>query len=71
MSELEGMSPDSDEFDAKVTVLKELVEHHVEEEEKEWFPKVREAAGRNSLSDVGEKMLTAKRDAPTKPDPSS
>ena len=30
-------------FDAKVKVLSEMIEHHVEEEEKEMFPKAREA----------------------------
>ncbi|HEX8610769.1 MAG TPA: hemerythrin domain-containing protein [Telluria sp.] len=30
-------------FDAKVKVLSEMIEHHVEEEENEMFPKAREA----------------------------
>ena len=36
------MDPDDDLYDAKVKVLSELVEHHVEEEEEEMFPKARE-----------------------------
>ena len=36
------MDPGDDLYDAKVKVLSELVEHHVEEEEEEMFPKARE-----------------------------
>src|SRR6266702_2347246 len=35
LSELAGMSPDHERFDAKVKVLMESVRHHVEEEEQE------------------------------------
>jgi hemerythrin superfamily protein len=68
MAELAAMSPDDEEYDAKVTVLKEVVEHHVEEEEDDWFPKVREAVGRNDLGEVGDQMEAAKTDAPDRPD---
>lgn len=67
--ELAAMSPDAEDYDAKVTVLKEVVEHHVEEEEDDWFPKVRDAIGRNDLAEVGERMEAAKADAPSMPDP--
>jgi hemerythrin superfamily protein len=65
--ELFVLSPDNDRFDAKTTVLIESVEHHIEEEEEEWFPKVREALGRNQLSDLGARMLEAKKKAPRSP----
>jgi iron-sulfur cluster repair protein YtfE (RIC family) len=71
LAELAAMTPEDDEYDAKVTVLKEVVEHHVEEEEKEWFPKVRDACGRNDLTEVGDQMETAKASAPTQPDPTT
>jgi hemerythrin superfamily protein len=72
LAELATMGPDNDDFDARVTVLKEVVEHHVDEEEDDWFPKVREAIGRNDLAEVGERMEAAKADAPEPPpDPSS
>ncbi|MEO3821011.1 hemerythrin domain-containing protein [Plantactinospora sp. B24E8] len=48
-AELAAMSPDDERFDAKVTVLIENVTHHIEEEEDEWFPKVREGLGRRKL----------------------
>lgn len=45
-----------DDFDFKCSVLKELVEHHVEEEEKEFFPKVEKALGKDKLESLGEDM---------------
>jgi hemerythrin superfamily protein len=65
--ELFVMKPESDRFDAKTTVLIENVEHHIKEEEEEWFPKVREALGRNELNELGEQMLAAKKKAPRSP----
>jgi hemerythrin-like domain-containing protein len=52
-----------EDFDFKVTVLKELVEHHVEEEEKEFFPKVEKALGNDSLELLTEEMQEAFEDA--------
>src|SRR3954464_528163 len=40
--ELATMSPEDEHFDAKVMVLAENVAHHIDEEENDWFPKVRE-----------------------------
>lgn len=71
LSELETMGPEDERFDAKVTVLIENVRHHVEEEEQEFFPKVRDELGRNALSDLGEAMAAAKKVAPTHPHPRS
>ncbi|WP_168704722.1 hemerythrin domain-containing protein [Gordonia paraffinivorans] len=65
--ELAGMSPDAERFDAKTTVLIENVEHHIEEEEDEWFPKVREALGRKELREIGEEMLARREKAPRRP----
>jgi hemerythrin-like domain-containing protein len=65
--ELYAMSPEDERFDAKTTVLIENVRHHIEEEEEEWFPKVREALGRKDLQEIGEEMLAAKKNAPRQP----
>lgn len=67
LSELSKLDPADETFDAKVAVLIENVEHHVEEEEEEWFPEVRKALGRNRLVELGEQMAAAKADAPTDP----
>ena len=41
IAEIEAMDVGEELFDAKVKVLSELIEHHVEEEEKEYFPEAR------------------------------
>ncbi len=69
LSELVDMDPTHERFDAKVTVLIENVRHHVEEEEGEYFPMVREALGRSALTDLGDTMADAKKSAPTRPHP--
>lgn len=71
LSELEKMAPEDERFDAKVTVLIENVRHHVQEEEQEFFPMVRDELGRSALSDLGEAMAAAKKVAPTHPHPRS
>lgn len=43
IGQIQGMQPDDDLYDAKVTVLGEYVNHHVEEEESQMFPKARRA----------------------------
>jgi hemerythrin-like domain-containing protein len=65
--ELVAMSPDAERFDAKTTVLIENVTHHIEEEEQDWFPKVRQGLGRKQLSEIGEQLLEAKKRAPHSP----
>ncbi|MDQ1614176.1 MAG: hypothetical protein QOJ60_115 [Actinomycetota bacterium] len=65
--ELWSMRPQDERFDAKVTVLIENVEHHIAEEEDEWFPKVRSGLSRTQLRDLGRRMIDARPDAPTKP----
>ena len=65
--ELYSMSPDAERFEAKTTVLIENVTHHIDEEESDWFPKVRNALGRKQLSDLGAQLLTAKQEAPHSP----
>jgi hemerythrin superfamily protein len=65
--ELATMTPDDERFDAKVTVLIENVTHHIDEEEKDWFPKVRQGLGRNQLQDIGKRMEDMRPDAPRTP----
>ncbi|MED7950453.1 hemerythrin domain-containing protein [Streptomyces sp. BE20] len=67
LSELAGLDPKDERFDAKMTVLIENVRHHVEEEEKEWFPEVRKAMGRNRLVELGEQLEEAKKTATRDP----
>jgi hemerythrin-like domain-containing protein len=71
LSDLDSMSPEDERFDAKVTVLIENVRHHVDEEESELFPKVRDELGRSALGDLGDALAEAKKTAPTHPHPRS
>src|SRR6478609_499347 len=71
LDELETMDPADERFKAKVTVLIENVRHHVEEEEQDYFPKVRAELGRNDLNELGDAMAEAKETAPTHPHPRS
>jgi hypothetical protein len=50
------MEPDDDQFDAKMKVLKEEIEHHVEEEEGTLFPQVERNFGSEELSSMGSRM---------------
>jgi len=43
IAQIQSMSPEDDLYDAKVTVLGEYINHHVEEEEGQMFPKARRA----------------------------
>ncbi len=43
IAQIEGSSPSDDHYDAKVKVLGEYIDHHVQEEQNEMFPKVRRA----------------------------
>ncbi len=71
LSELDGLDPADERFDAKVTVMAELVRHHVKEEEDELFPVLRRHLGRKRLVELGGLLAAAKRGAPTRPHPRS
>jgi hemerythrin superfamily protein len=43
IAQIRAMTPDEDLYDAKVKVLGEYINHHVQEEENEMFPKCRKA----------------------------
>lgn len=43
IAQIQGMEPSDELYDAKVTVLGEYIDHHVKEEEKEMFPKLRKS----------------------------
>lgn len=62
LRDLGSMSAEDEEFDAKMTVLQENVEHHVQEEEGEMFPKVEAQLGHQRLQELGTQMQ-ARKDA--------
>jgi hemerythrin superfamily protein len=65
--ELLTLAPDAEHFQAKTSVLIESVSHHMDEEENDWFPKVRAALGRKQLGIIGEQLLESKKTAPHRP----
>ena len=65
IAELPKVDPADERFEAKMTVLEELIEHHVEEEEKEMF-KVAEKLGAERLAELGAQMDEAFEPEPAK-----
>jgi len=57
MQELPRVDLDDERFSAKMTVMSELVQHHVQEEEKEMF-KVARKLGKDELAELGEQMAS-------------
>jgi hemerythrin superfamily protein len=55
LAELPRVNPEDERFEAKMTVLSELVDHHVEEEEKEMF-KLAQKLGKDELDELGARM---------------
>lgn len=60
MAKIERTASGDESLEAKVTVLKEIVEHHVEEEESEMFGEARKSLGKERLQQLGEEMQAFK-----------
>jgi hemerythrin-like domain-containing protein len=69
IEELAVLRPEDERFTAKAMVLVENVRHHMDEEENDWFPQVRDALGRKQLQEIGAQMKQARKDAPGPPEP--
>jgi iron-sulfur cluster repair protein YtfE (RIC family) len=61
LAELEAEPKDTEEWTAKFTVLKENIEHHVEEEEGEMFKKARAALSEEEIETLGDRLQEAKQ----------
>lgn len=61
LRELENMTPDDELFDAKVCVLGEAVQHHVEEEEDEILPAMKKALGKDEMRELMKRMQAVKK----------
>lgn len=62
LKELAAMQVDSEQWTAKLKVLQENVEHHVEEEEGDMFKSAREVLSKEQLEDLGTRMEAAKKE---------
>lgn len=58
IAQIEGMDPEDDLYDAKVTVLGEQIDHHAGEEEKEMFPMAKKA--KLDMAALGSEMAMRK-----------
>ncbi len=63
MAELEQTSVEDEVWGAKFTVMKENIEHHIEEEEGEMFPQARQIFDKEELRALGEQMAVRKEQA--------
>lgn len=61
LPDLKKTEPTSDQFSGRAKVLKELVEHHADEEESEMFPEAKRSMSKDELNKLGEKMAERKR----------
>ena len=57
---LDNTAIDSETWPAKFTVLKENVEHHIQDEEEKLFPKAEKLLGKAKLGELGAKMADLK-----------
>ena len=68
-AELDKMRVDDERYEAKMTVLRESVEHHIEEEEGELLPKLERLFPAELLEAMGQEMMAMKTAMPTHPHP--
>ena len=60
MGELESLDVSDPTWGAKAIVMKENIEHHIEEEEGEMFQQARQVFDRQELQDLGDRMAQRK-----------
>ena len=60
LAELEQTPVDDEAWAAKLTVMKENLEHHIEEEEDDMFKKARQVMDQAELKELGERMSARK-----------
>jgi hemerythrin-like domain-containing protein len=60
LPDLKATDPASVEFSGRAKVVKELLEHHIEEEETEMFPQAKKLLGKEQLDELGAQMESMK-----------
>jgi hypothetical protein len=63
MGELEALDVSDETWGPKALVMKENIEHHIEEEEGEMFKKARQVFDQQELDDLGARMAARKESA--------
>ena len=62
MAELEETPVDDEKWAAKFSVMKENIEHHIEEEEDEMFKKGRQVLDKEQIEALGDRMEARKKE---------
>ena len=60
LPDLLSTDPASEKFSGRAKVLKEMIEHHAKEEEKEMFPRAKQLLSKDELSALGDRMAARK-----------
>ncbi|RCW44595.1 hemerythrin HHE cation binding domain-containing protein [Halopolyspora algeriensis] len=71
MKQLESLDPHDEQFTNTANELISSIRHHVQDEENDLFPKLRQSCSSERLEELGGKIQQAKETAPTRPHPSS
>jgi hemerythrin superfamily protein len=71
MKRLEKLQPDDPGFDTELATLMQEVRQHVAEEEGEMFPHMRQTFTPDELVEMGAKVESVKKMAPTRPHPTA
>ncbi|HVG17919.1 MAG TPA: hemerythrin domain-containing protein [Blastocatellia bacterium] len=61
LAEMSSLSPGNDDFMDRLTELRDAIEHHVEEEENEMFPKAERILGETRIQEMGRQMQQMKQ----------
>ncbi|MEU2035222.1 hemerythrin domain-containing protein [Nocardia amamiensis] len=69
LREIERSEAGSREFERALTAFITAIREHIEFEQSQVWPRFRDAASRDTLEELGEKMASAKKMAPTRPHP--
>lgn len=71
LKRLEGMDPNDADFEPTFQRIIDDTRHHVQDEENELFPRVREAMTQGELDDLGQAMEDLEDKVPTRPHPNA
>lgn len=56
LGELEALDPDAERWEAKFSVLREMIEHHMEEEEDELLPQAAQDFSEEEIDSLGDEL---------------
>lgn len=66
LPDLKKTDPTSEKFSGRAKILKELIEHHADEEENDMFKKAKKSLSADQLKELGERMNQCKEEIQNK-----